>query len=107
MVLIKNGEIYTFGRNAQGQLGNGNNVNSNIPIAVNGLCQFSSAINEITEPLSVSVFPNPSSGIFSVNLKNETSETKICIYDILGNCVLNKQPNKNNNREIPSHFLIQ
>lgn len=43
--------------------------------------------NKITD---ISVYPNPSSGIFSTNFKNKTVETKICIYDMLGNCILEK-----------------
>ena len=46
------------------------------------------------------IYPNPSSGIFTVNLKNKTVETKICVHDVLGNCVLDKVAVKNTNQEI-------
>ncbi len=46
------------------------------------------------------IFPNPSSGIFTINLKNKTAETKICVYDVLGNCVLENISVKNSNQEI-------
>lgn len=36
------------------------------------------------------VFPNPSSGIFTIDIKNTSSETNICVCDVLGNCILNK-----------------
>lgn len=48
----------------------------------------------------INIYPNPSSGIFTVNLKNKTAETKICVYDVLGNCVLDKISVKNSNQEI-------
>ena len=35
---IDNGEVYVFGRNSEGQFGNGNNDNSNIPILVEWTC---------------------------------------------------------------------
>lgn len=35
-----------------------------------------------------SIFPNPSSGIFT--LQNLSAETNVCVYDVLGNCLLNK-----------------
>lgn len=34
------------------------------------------------------VYPNPTSGIFTINLKNNKVETKICVYDASGNYVL-------------------
>ncbi len=48
------------------------------------------ATNELSNEESISVFPNPSSGIFTINLKNKTVATKICVYDVMGNCLLNK-----------------
>ncbi|MDO9184965.1 MAG: T9SS type A sorting domain-containing protein [Bacteroidia bacterium] len=62
------------------------------------LIEVITAINEITELFSV--FPNPSSGIFTVNLKNKTVEAKISVYDVLGNCVLDEVFVKNNSLEI-------
>lgn len=47
-----------------------------------------------------SIYPNPSSGIFTVNLKSKPSNTKICVYDILGNCILGKVSIKNSTPEI-------
>lgn len=61
---------------------------------------LATSLNEITEPLSVSFFPNPSFGIFTVNLKNKTVETKICVYDVFGNCVYEKVSMKNSTKEI-------
>lgn len=36
------------------------------------------------------IFPNPSQGVYTVKLNEKKSETKICIYDVLGNCILRK-----------------
>jgi hypothetical protein len=38
----------------------------------------------------ISIYPNPSQGIFTMDFKNNTFESVISIYDVLGNCVLNK-----------------
>jgi len=38
---------------------------------------------------NLEIFPNPSSGIFTINLHN-CRDVKICVYDVLGNCLLNK-----------------
>lgn len=39
---------------------------------------------------SISVYPNPTSGVFTVKLKNKAPGTRICIYDALGNCTITK-----------------
>jgi len=46
-------------------------------------------VEEFNNSISVNIFPNPSSGIFTVNLRN-CRDAKICVYDVLGNCLLNK-----------------
>jgi hypothetical protein len=35
-------------------------------------------------------YPNPSSGIFTLELTQYKTQTTICIHDVLGNCILNK-----------------
>ncbi len=42
------------------------------------------------EKINPDVYPNPTSGIFIINFKNKSSTTTICVYDVLGNCILNK-----------------
>ena len=46
------------------------------------------------------VYPNPSSGKFTVNFKNKTGENIICVDDVLGNCVYDKVSTKNSTEEI-------
>jgi hypothetical protein len=47
-------------------------------------------INDKNDDHGFSVFPNPSSGQFNLQLKNGLSNSAVCIYDILGNCILSK-----------------
>ena len=63
---------------------------------------ISVTVNELNNQESISVFPNPSSGNFTINPGNKTAETEIYIYDLLGNCILNKSIN--NNLEIDLSF---
>lgn len=46
-------------------------------------------INKTAFGNSIEIFPNPSSGIFTIDLKNKTVSTKICVYDVLGSCLMN------------------
>lgn len=48
----------------------------------------------------VTVFPNPSLGIFNIIFSKLNTVTRICVYDLLGNCIFNKVSTKNNRQEI-------
>ena len=73
-------------KNDYGQLGNGTNTPSNVPLHVIGLCQLANSINEITAPLSISVFPNPASGKSFINYTLAIpARVSIDVYDVLGN----------------------
>jgi len=47
-------------------------------------------VNEPSKEKSMSIYPNPSSGIFTVNLRNCQAGAKVTIHDVLGNCLLEK-----------------
>lgn len=51
--------------------------------------QINSIESEIEYINSILIFPNPSSGIFTIDMRDH-QDAKICVYDILGNCLLNK-----------------
>lgn len=58
---------WAWGANNYGQLGNASFVNSPIPVQVSGLCAHLISVNEIGDPASISVFPNPSTGKFTIS----------------------------------------
>src|SRR6185436_7992345 len=70
-----------------GQLGIGSDdYSSYVPVQVTGLCQVLISVNEITEPLSISFFPNPTSANSSITYTLSTPATvSIDLYDVLGN----------------------
>ncbi|MCD6019939.1 MAG: hypothetical protein K0S53_3060 [Bacteroidetes bacterium] len=39
---------------------------------------------------SCTAFPNPSCGIFQISLNNIAVEQDVCVYDILGNCIMSR-----------------
>lgn len=93
LALKNDGTLWTWGRNYFGQLGDGTTINRWSPIQViGGLCQVTTPVNEIKESLSISIFPNPSNGKFSLKIEEGkgkmAEEGKMEIYNILGEKVL-------------------
>jgi uncharacterized delta-60 repeat protein len=50
---------------------------------------YATDIVERPEMVGIIIHPNPSSGIFVIELQSITVATQICVYDLLGNCMLN------------------
>jgi hypothetical protein len=57
----------------------------------------------ISETLSkdgdISLYPNPSTGMVMINL-NQKAKSKICIHDVLGNCIMHKEYQNEENLSI-------
>jgi alpha-tubulin suppressor-like RCC1 family protein len=87
--LKNDGTVWTVGGNGYGQLGIGSTTDAFVPTQVTGLCSISTGINNYknTDPL-ISVYPNPSSGIFNVSSSFKFNEIK-CLT-ILGETILSK-----------------
>ncbi len=52
------------------------------------------------QQLTIQISPNPSSGIFTIHKSFKNINTKICVYDLLGNCVFEKTGIKNDDEKI-------
>lgn len=52
-------------------------------------CVLAGIANESND-VGIKFYPNPSSGRFTISSTNTTVATQICIYDVLGNCLQNK-----------------
>jgi alpha-tubulin suppressor-like RCC1 family protein len=95
LALKNDGTVWAWGFNGFGQLGNGTNTSSNVPVQTTGLCQKITAVNEITEQASVSVYPNPSTGIFTVH-SSRFKVQSVEITDVPGREVLKSQVTSHN-----------
>lgn len=83
LALQSNGTLWAWGNNSfSGALGNGTYTDSYVPVQTIGLCQLVTAINDITEQLSVSAYPNPSNGIFTIDSK--LIDAEIQAYNVMG-----------------------
>jgi len=85
---LKNDAIVnTWGANSGGQLGNGSIIDSNIPIVVSGLCAVAAAVNDISKPTLVYIFPNPSSGKFTLTIAGEGKLCHLELYNLQGQMI--------------------
>lgn len=90
-VAIRNNEsVWAWGDNGYGELGdqNGPGPASNIPKQVFGTCFLLPGVNELNVVDQSLIYPNPTSGM--INVKKGSPEIKICIRDVLGNCIFEK-----------------
>ncbi|MBI4945196.1 MAG: T9SS type A sorting domain-containing protein [Bacteroidetes bacterium] len=87
LALKNDGTVWAWGDNDWGQLGNGtfgDTTDNNVPVqVVTGLCQIAQAVNAITEPLAILVYPNPTTGKANVQM-SKLENVQIKIYDVLG-----------------------
>jgi len=80
--------VWAWGGNGLGQLGNGTNTSSNVPVQVINLCQGTNAVNEISEQSDVSLYPNPSQDGFWINSSSVVvSPLQVKIMDVNGKVV--------------------
>ncbi|MBI3510186.1 MAG: T9SS type A sorting domain-containing protein [Bacteroidetes bacterium] len=97
--LKNDGTFWTWGQNNYGQLGNGNTNDSPVPVELNGFCQVAASVNEIEETKNIFLFPNPSSGIFTIR-NNFSGNYQIEIFNSLGQEILHNENLNENNFEI-------
>ena len=50
----------------------------------------------IQNDIALDLFPDPSSGLISVPIENNSPQTNVCVYDALGKCVYNEVTVKKN-----------
>lgn len=54
----------------------------------------------IQNDIALNLFPDPSSGILTVNLENTLPQTNVCVYNATGKCVYNEDTVKKDLHEI-------
>jgi alpha-tubulin suppressor-like RCC1 family protein len=86
LALKSDGTVWDWGYNNYGQLGNGTLTDTNVPGQVSGLCQVATAVQLVLPGISVSVFPNPFKGGFS--LTGTRAGGSVIVYDLAGKEVL-------------------
>ena len=83
--LKDDGTLWAWGDNTYGQLGNGTNIASNIPVQTINLCQVLNTSDKNFDNDTISVYPNPSNGLFQIALQNmEIIDGELDVYNIFG-----------------------
>ncbi len=94
LFLKSNGTVLACGKNTNGNLGDGTMTNATTPVNVTSLCTVSIGIKENNNEESISIYPNPSNGIFTIELDNNTTNNQNCkvnIVNMLGQAVFTNQ----------------
>lgn len=82
-----NGLLKVWGGNFDWQLGTGNNINSQVPVEPTGVCGTATALQEVGQQTSVSIFPNPFPGSTTVQLPMWVAQAKLVIVNGSGQVV--------------------
>ena len=93
MATLSTTQVYTWGSNQYGQIGNGTISTNGQPVAPTSINCIASLANESFETKTISLYPNPSNGVFTISLSENYS--KVIAYDILGKEVEVKAMNNN------------
>ena len=88
LALCSDSTARAWGLNNAGQLGNGNNTDSNVPVQVTGLCQILTGVQEENSTSSLNIFPNPASYSMSVSFfLFQSQKVSLKIFDVNGRLV--------------------
>ena len=69
--------LWAWGRNTEAALGIGDTLDRWTPVQVIGLCPVMLPVQEIKSPFDVAIYPNPSTGIFTITPTQKISEIEI------------------------------
>ena len=70
-------------------------------VMVNGLATPATSISTKTSEILTNIYPNPSAnGLFTVDLNNSSSKTRVTVYNIIGNIILEKEISAANNQQL-------
>jgi len=83
LAVRNDGTVWTWGGGHDGELGNGSNTYSLVPVQVMALCAVVTDVEELADDLSIVVFPNPTTGKFTLRTTSST-DLLLEIRDVMG-----------------------
>ncbi|MES2678394.1 MAG: T9SS type A sorting domain-containing protein [Bacteroidota bacterium] len=79
------GTVWSWGSNGAGQLGNGTSTQSKVPIQIPAPCGIVAGIVRNDGAQFISIYPNPSAGIFQIEFENSNSNASVLeLYNVRG-----------------------
>jgi alpha-tubulin suppressor-like RCC1 family protein len=81
------GTVWACGGNVAGQLGDGTTTNKNTPVQVTGLCPMTTGITEPKQENGFQIYPNPTTGQFTIALGSNNNKVDMTITDITGKVI--------------------
>jgi alpha-tubulin suppressor-like RCC1 family protein len=109
LAMKNDGTCWAWGYNSYGQLGNGADTNSNVPVQVADLCQGINAVKEISDPLNLTVFPNPFENEFTIAGTKEIGLAMV--FDVNGKEIFRQKAHNgetiiNNGNLLPGIYFL-
>ncbi len=86
MALRNDGSVHCWGWSVHGQIGDGYNQDRNVPVPVVSLCSGANAIAETASLPTLSTYPDPTAGPFTIALPGSTFD--LTLLDLSGRTVL-------------------
>ncbi len=79
------GTVWSWGSNGSGQLGNGTSTGSKVPLQIPAPCGAIVGLGENENAQRALVYPNPSQGIFQIELQNFNADAGLLeLYNVQG-----------------------
>lgn len=98
IALKDNGTLWAWGHNDVGQLGDGTNIDKTTPIQIGTTCTTLSIVEK--ENHEFFLFPNPTKGIFTINLNNQQGAINYTLTTLEGRIVKQINNVTTNNVEV-------
>lgn len=99
LILKDDGTLWATGSNFYGQLGTGNNTDSNVPVMISGLCSIMAGVkDQVTPHFKIEIYPNPNSGSFNIQLPSYFDSGQLIIYNMLGEVIKSQEVTSVNNK---------
>ena len=91
LALCSDSTVRAWGANGWGQLGNGNNTISNVPVQVTGLCQILTGLEEENIISTVNIFPNPFTTHATIKFSHQLTSACLRVYNMFGELVVEQR----------------
>ncbi|HMC98063.1 MAG TPA: T9SS type A sorting domain-containing protein, partial [Flavobacteriales bacterium] len=80
--------LWAWGSNGHGQIGIDSTGGIFTPVELTGPCELANGIEEGTDARSISVYPNPATGLFRIELTGSPEAVPLVISSAIGQDVL-------------------